>query len=47
MLTIAGLQVYIIITTQNLVRPLAMITALKIAELISYCLAVYRTWMSG
>ena len=47
MLTIAGLQVYIIITTQNLVRPLAMITALKIAQLISFCLAVYRTWMSG
>ena len=32
MLTIAGLQVYIIITTQNLVRPFAMITALKIAR---------------
>ena len=49
MLTIAGLQVYIIITTQNLVLvwPLAMITALKIRQLISYCLAVYRTWMSG
>ena len=29
MLTIAGLQVYTIITAQNLVRPLAMITALK------------------
>ena len=47
MLTIAGLQVCIIITTQNLLRPLAMITALKIAQLISFCLAVYRTWMSG
>ena len=40
MLTIAGLQVYIIITTknenfyQNLVRPLAMITALKIVQVI-------------
>ena len=33
MLTIAGLQVYKIITTQNLVRPLAMRTALKIAQL--------------
>ena len=32
---IAGLQVYIIISTQNLVRPLAMITALKIAQLTS------------
>ena len=47
MLTIAGLRVYIIITMQNLVRPLATITALKIAQLISDCLAVYRTWMSG
>ena len=35
MLTITGLQIYIIITTQNLVRPLAMITALKVAQLIS------------
>lgn len=34
MLTIAGLQVYIIINTQNLVTPSAMITALKIAQLI-------------
>jgi len=33
MLTIAGLQVYIIITTQNLVRLLAIITALKITQL--------------
>ena len=32
---IAGLQVYIIISTQNLVRPLVMITALKIAQLTS------------
>ena len=32
---IAGLQVYIITSTQNLVRPLAMITALKIAQLTS------------
>ena len=35
MLTIAGLQIYIIITTQNLVRPLTMITALKVAQVIS------------
>ena len=35
MLTTAGLHVYIIITTQNLVRPSAMISALKIAQLIS------------
>ena len=35
MLTIAGLQVYIIITTQNLVRPLAMITALNVTQAIS------------
>lgn len=34
MLTIAGLQVYIIITIQNLVRLLAMVTALKITQLI-------------
>ena len=34
MLTIVGVQVYIIFTTQNLVRPLVMITALKIAQLI-------------
>jgi len=33
MLTITGLQVYIIITTQNLVRLLAIITALKITQL--------------
>ena len=33
MLTIAGLQVYVIITTQNLVRLLAIITALKIERL--------------
>ena len=32
---IAGLQVYKIISTQNLVRPLAIITALKIAQLTS------------
>ena len=35
MLTIVSLQVYIIITTQNLVRPLAMITALKVTQVIS------------
>ena len=34
MLTIAGLQVYIIITIQNLVKLLAMVTALKITQLI-------------
>ena len=35
MLTIAGLHIYVIIITQNLVRPLAMITASKVAQLIS------------
>ena len=34
MLTIAGLQVYIIITIQNLVKLLAMVIALKITQLI-------------
>ena len=33
MLTSAGVQVYVIITTQNLIRLLAIITALKIAQL--------------
>ena len=35
MLTIAGLHIYVIIITQNLVRLLAMITASKVAQLIS------------
>ena len=33
MLTVASLHVHKIITNQNLVRPLGMITALKIAQL--------------